>query len=54
MVIYLAGLQSINPELYEAARIEGAGRWGEFRHVTMPGLRNTHIFVLVTTSGLFE
>ncbi|MDR1612125.1 MAG: sugar ABC transporter permease [Planctomycetota bacterium] len=50
MVIYLAGLQSINPELYEAARIEGAGRWGEFRHITMPGLRNTHIFVLVTTT----
>lgn len=50
MVIYLAGLQSINPELYEAARVEGAGRWGEFRHVTMPGLRNTHIFVIVTTT----
>lgn len=50
MVIYLAGLQSINPELYEAARVEGAGRWGEFWHVTMPGLKNTHIFVLVTTT----
>jgi ABC-type sugar transport systems, permease components len=50
MVIYLAGLQSINPELYEAARVEGAGRWGEFWHVTMPGLRNTHIFVIVTTT----
>jgi multiple sugar transport system permease protein len=50
MVIYLAGLQSINQELYEAARVEGAGRWGEFWHVTMPGLRNTHIFVIVTTT----
>lgn len=50
MVIYLAGLQSINQELYEAVRVEGAGRWGEFRHVTMPGLRNTHIFVIVTTT----
>jgi multiple sugar transport system permease protein len=50
MVIYLAGLQSINQELYEAVRVEGAGRWGEFWHVTMPGLRNTHIFVIVTTT----
>ncbi|MCC8180311.1 MAG: sugar ABC transporter permease [Planctomycetes bacterium] len=50
MVIYLAGLQSINPELYEAARVEGTSRWGEFWHVTMPGLRNTHIFVIVTTT----
>lgn len=52
MVIYLAGLQSINPELYEAARIEGATKWGEFRYVTMPGLYNTHVFVLVTTTIL--
>ncbi len=52
MVIYLAGLQSINPELYEAARVDGATRWQEFWAVTMPGLRNTHIFVLVTTTIL--
>ncbi len=50
MVIYLAGLQNINSELYEAARVEGASRWGEFWHVTMPGLRNTHIFIIVTTT----
>ncbi len=50
MVIYLAGLQQINPELYEAARVDGATKWNEFWGVTMPGLRNTHIFVLVTTT----
>lgn len=50
MVIYLAGLQQISPDLYEAARVDGARRWDEFRHVTMPGLRNTHIFVGITTT----
>lgn len=50
MVIYLAGLQQINSELYEAARVDGAKPWDEFWGVTMPGLRNTHIFVLVTTT----
>jgi multiple sugar transport system permease protein len=50
MIIYLAGLQSINKETYEAAEIEGASRWQEFWHVTMPGLRNTHILVAMTTT----
>jgi multiple sugar transport system permease protein len=49
MIIYLAGLQSINKETYEAAEIEGATRFQEFWHVTMPGLRNTHILVMMTT-----
>lgn len=52
MIIYLAGLQGINQELYEAARVDGASRWQQFRYITMPGLRNTHIFVLVTTTIL--
>ena len=52
MVVYLAGLQQINPELYEASRVDGATKRDEFWHVTMPGLRNTHIFVLVTTTIL--
>ncbi|MGY4706388.1 carbohydrate ABC transporter permease [Candidatus Bipolaricaulota sp. J31] len=52
MVIYLAGLQGIPRELYEAAVIDGASSWQQFLHVTMPGLRNTHIFVLVTTTIL--
>jgi multiple sugar transport system permease protein len=50
MVVYLAGLQSINADLYEAAQIEGATRWQEFWHVTMPSLRNTHILVGITTT----
>jgi len=39
-LIYLASLQGINPELYEAAIIDGAGIWQRIRHVTIPGLRN--------------
>lgn len=50
MIIYLAGMQGIPDELYDAARIDGAGRWGRFWHVTMPGLRPTHVFVLVITT----
>jgi multiple sugar transport system permease protein len=50
MIIYLAGLQGINKETYEAAQIAGATRWQEFKHVTMPGLRNTHILVGMTTT----
>jgi multiple sugar transport system permease protein len=48
MVIWLAGLQTIPGELYEAAEIDGAGRWHKFRYITWPGLRNTRTFILVT------
>ena len=47
MIIFLAGLQSIPGELYEAARIDGAGRWGRFRHVTLPMLSPTTFLVVV-------
>ncbi|MBT8428371.1 MAG: sugar ABC transporter permease, partial [Gammaproteobacteria bacterium] len=47
MVIWLAGLQTISPTLYEAAAIEGASKWQTFRYVTWPGLRNTAILVLI-------
>lgn len=47
MVIWLAGLQTIPPTLYEAANIEGASRWQSFRYVTWPGLRNTAVLVLI-------
>jgi multiple sugar transport system permease protein len=50
MVIYLAGLQGIPEELYDAARIDGASPWRRFWHVTMPGLRPTHVFVMVITT----
>ncbi|MER6948803.1 sugar ABC transporter permease [Nonomuraea sp. NPDC000554] len=48
-VIYLAGMQDIPRELYEAAKVDGAGRWAEFRHVTLPGLRPVTLFVVTTT-----
>ena len=50
MLVFLAGLQSIPRELYEAARLDGAGPRQQFRHVTLPMLRNTTIFVLLTTT----
>lgn len=50
MLILLAGLQSIDLQLYEAARLDGANRWQQFAHVTWPGLRNTMIFVAITTT----
>ncbi len=48
-IIYLAGLQDIPTELYEAARVDGASPWDEFRHVTLPGLRPVLAFVLTVT-----
>ena len=47
MVIYLAGLQAIPPTLYEAAQIDGAGRWHRFWHITLPLLTPTTFFILV-------
>lgn len=48
MVIYLAGLQGIPPELFEAAIIDGASGWQKFRYITMPLLNSTHAFILIT------
>jgi multiple sugar transport system permease protein len=48
-VIYLAGLQDISRELYEAVRIDGGGKWAEFRHITVPGLRPVLLFVVINT-----
>ena len=47
MVIWLAGLQTISPTLYEAAEIEGASKQQTFRYVTWPGLRNTAVLILI-------
>ncbi len=47
MVIWLSGLQTISPTLYEAAEIEGANKRQIFRYVTWPGLRNTAVLVLI-------
>ena len=45
MIIFVAGLQQIPEELYEAARLDGAGAWKQFRHVTLPLLAPTFLFV---------
>ena len=44
-IIYIAGLQAINPELYDAAYVDGSGRWGAFRHITLPLLGPTTFFI---------
>ena len=49
-LIYLAGMQSIDSTLYEAAAVDGAGRWRQFLHVTLPGLRPTILFTIVVST----
>ncbi|KAF3999155.1 carbohydrate ABC transporter permease [Glaciimonas immobilis] len=50
MLVFLAGLQAIPVDLYEAAMLDGASRWHQFFYITLPLLRNTTIFVLLTTT----
>jgi multiple sugar transport system permease protein len=50
MLVFLAGLQSIPKDLYEAATLDGAGPVRQFRSITLPLLRGTTVFVLVTTT----
>ncbi len=47
MILYLAGLQGIPPELYEAANIDGASAWQKFRHITLPMLTPTTFFIFI-------
>ncbi len=47
MVIFLAGLQGVNPELYEAASLDGANKWQQFRNVTLPQISPTTFFVTI-------
>jgi len=55
MLIFLAGLQSIPEELYEAANLDGANAWKRFVHVTVPGLAPVTLFVAITTMlGFFQ
>jgi len=55
MVIFLAGLQAIPQDLYEAARIDGASRWKQFLHITFPMLGPVLMVVGVTTiAGYFQ
>lgn len=48
MILFLAGLQGVPPELYEAATIDGAGAWKKFRYVTLPAIAPVTVFVLVS------
>ena len=55
MVIFLAGLQAIPQDLYEAARIDGASRWQQFLHITLPQLGPVLLVVgVITVSGYFQ
>jgi len=58
MVYFLAGLQGIPTELYEAATVDGAGVWGRFRHVTLPGIWPIAAFLITASTigsfGLFD
>jgi multiple sugar transport system permease protein len=55
MIIFMAGLQAIPGDLYEAARIDGASAWAQFRHITLPMLKPTMVMVgILTVSGYFQ
>ena len=50
-IIYMAAITSIDPSLYEAAAIDGAGRWGKIKYVTLPGIKPTIIILLLMNVG---
>ena len=50
-IIYLAAITSIDPSLYEAASMDGAGRWAKIKHVTLPGIKPTIIILLLMNVG---
>lgn len=49
VVLFLTAMQSVDPELYDAAKVDGASRWSQFMHVTIPGIRPTLVFVMLMT-----
>jgi multiple sugar transport system permease protein len=55
MIIFIAALQAIPEDLYEAARLDGAGAWAQFRHITVPMLGPTLLMVsILTIAGYFQ
>jgi putative aldouronate transport system permease protein len=52
-ILYLAAFTTIDDNLYEAARIDGASRWGQIWHVTLPGIRPTMVTLLILNIGTF-
>jgi multiple sugar transport system permease protein len=55
MIIFLAALQTVNKDLLDAARVDGAGPWARFRHVILPAIAPTVLLVaILTVSGMFQ
>lgn len=55
MIIFIAALQAVPQDLYEAARLDGARSWAQFRHITLPGIAPTLLMVaILTTAGYFQ
>ena len=55
IVIFLAGLQGVPKELYEAAEVDGASRWQKFRHITLPLISPTTFFIsIISIIGAFK
>lgn len=50
-IIYLAAITAIDPSLYEAASIDGAGRWNKIKYVTLPGIKPTIMILLLMNVG---
>ena len=50
-IIYLAALASVDTQLYEAARVDGAGRWRQLWHITLPAIRPAIVVMAILTSG---
>jgi len=50
-IIYLAAMTAINPELYEAAAVDGCGRFGRMWHITLPGIKSTIVILLILNAG---
>nr|WP_245855710.1 sugar ABC transporter permease [Paenibacillus rigui] len=52
-IIFLAALAGVDPQLYEAAKIDGAGRWRQMWHITLPAIRSTIVILLILRIGTF-
>ena len=50
-IIFLAALSGIDPQLYEASKIDGAGRWRQLLHITLPGIMPTIVIMLILRMG---
>lgn len=52
-ILYLAALSTVDPQLYEAARVDGANRWKQTWHITLPGIMPTMVVLLILNIGTF-